>query len=69
MRNISWCPCLNTRLNLHISINCDKRAVVHSTNVVFKMTVITTDPVTNTTQQQLLTVLDRKVIFIILKHD
>ena len=48
MRNISWCPCLNTWLNLHISINCDKRAVVHSTNVVFKMTVITTDPVTNT---------------------
>ena len=27
MRNISWSPCLNTRLNLHISINCDKRAV------------------------------------------
>ena len=28
MRNISWCPCLNTRLNLHIGINCVERAVV-----------------------------------------
>ena len=28
MRNISWCPCLNTRLNLHISVNCAERAVV-----------------------------------------
>ena len=34
MRNISWCPCLNTRLNLHISINCDKRAVVLSASIV-----------------------------------
>ena len=30
MRNISWCPCLNTRLNLHIGINCVERAVVIS---------------------------------------
>ena len=28
MRNISWCPCLNTRLNLHISVNCAERAIV-----------------------------------------
>ena len=28
MRNISWCPCLNTRLNLNIGINYVERAVV-----------------------------------------
>ena len=28
MRNISWCPCLNTWLNLNIGVNYVDRAVV-----------------------------------------
>ena len=28
MRNITWCPCLNTRLNLNIGINYVERGVV-----------------------------------------
>ena len=39
MRNISWCPCLNTRLNLNIGINYVERAVVYVLTPVYGMVV------------------------------
>ena len=40
MRNICWCPCLNTRLNLNISINYAERAVVNTYNSVLTVQVV-----------------------------
>ena len=40
MRNISWCPCLNTRLNPNIGINYVERAVVFFKFLIVYNTVI-----------------------------